>query len=276
MTAPSFDRIDLDSLSPQSRWVLENLAVPHRLEDVELDALASQHELGLRVVRRMLDALDGEVRAQQVGAELPAHTRQELAALDEHLRRHGQIYPVIRIKVGGRVVAKDGASREALLKELNVQVEYRDVDVGDAEEARTLAIALNLARRQLDPRKVRSIAAAEVLHDPSRSDRAIAELLGVHHGTVARARRELEKLGLVDHVSTRVGRDGVQQPVLPGPVAPRREEKLTAILSQLRDLAKSEDRAIAHMRADALIVETLKLLGVEAIAETFEKVCKRS
>lgn len=274
MTTP-FERIDIGRLSPQSRWALANLAVPLRLDEVELEALAEQNGITHRIAKRMLDALDSEVRAQQVGAEIPAHTKQELAALEEQLQRHGQIYPVVRARLKGRVLRViDGHGREALLQNLNIRVKYVDVDVRTEEEARSLGFALNLARRHLDPRRLRSIAGREILLDPKRSDRAIAELLGVSHPTVARARRELEKLGEVEHVSTRVGRDGVQQPV--APAAPsRREEKLTALLSALRELAKAENRAAAHVRADELIAETLRLLGVEELAKTFETIVRR-
>lgn len=275
MTGPSFDRIDTNRLSPQSRWTLEHLAYPLRVDDRDLVELAAENDLDHRVAKRMLAVLDSEVRAQQVGAELPDHTKQELLALEEQLRRHGQIYPVVRMRVAGRLVEKDGATREALLTELGMPVTYHDIDVKSAEDARALALALNLARRQLDPKKVRAIAAAEILHDPKRSDRAIAELIGVSHPTVAKARRELEKLGKVERVSTRVGRDGVQQPAAPPP-PPRREERLTAILADLRDLAKSDDRQAAHTRADWLVAQALRLFGADAIADTFEKVVKRS
>lgn len=276
MTTPSFERIQIDRLSPQSRWALENLAVPHRLDDVELDDLAAEHDLTRRVVKRMLDTLDTEIRAQQVGAEIPAHTKQEIAALEEQLQRHGQIYPVIRARLDGRILGVvDGHRREALLTGLGLRVKYRDVDVESEADARALGLSLNLARRQLDSRRLREIVGDEVLFDPKRSDRAIAELLGVHHATVAKARRELEKLGLVDTVSTRVGRDGVAQPVAAAPAAPRRAEKLTALLGALHELAKSESRDVAHARADELVVEVLKALGVEDIAKTFETIVRR-
>lgn len=278
MTVPSFDRIDLERLSPQSRWALENLAYPVRVDGAELEIIAEANEISVRVAKRMLSVLDGEVRAQQVGGELPELTRNELVALDLQLKRWGQIYPVVRALVGKAktVVVVDGGNRKALLDDMELPVQYVDVEVETMEEARALGLSLNLARRHLNSKAVRGVVEAEVLHDPRRSDRAIAELLGVSHPTVAKARRALEKRGVVETVSTRVGRDGVEQTPSAAPVAPRREEKLTAILGQLRDLSKSEERATAHMRADALVVEALKLLGAEAIAETFERVCKRS
>ncbi len=275
---PSFDRIDLERLSPQSRWALENLAVPHRLDDSDLAELAATHRLSLRVVKRMLAVLDAEVRAQKVGAELPALARAELEALELQLLRWGQIYPVVRAIVGKHrtAVVADGANREELLGKLELPVKYVDIKVKSNQEARELGLALNLARRHLDSRRIRSIASAEILHDPKRSDRAIAEVLGISHPTVAKARRELEKLGLVETVSTRTGRDGVIQALPATPQAPRREEKLTAMLGELRDLAKSDERGIAHVRADALIIDVLKLLGVEAIADTFERIVDRT
>ena len=279
MSAPSFDDIDLRLLSPQSKWTLENLAVPQRVNGIELAELAERHDLTLRVAKRMLHVLDSEVRAQRVGAELPDLTRTEIAALEEQLQRWGQIYPVVRAIVGKRrtAVIVDGANREALLTKLELPVTYADVEVETEEEARALGLALNLARRHLDGKRIRSLAEAEILRDRKRSDRAIAESLGISHMTVGRARRELEKRGLVEHSATRVGRDGVEQstPRPAAAVAPRREEKLTALLGALRELAKADDRAAAHARADALVVQTLRLLGAAAIADTFETVVRR-
>jgi DNA-binding Lrp family transcriptional regulator len=277
---PSFDRIDLERLSPQSRWALEHLAVPHRLDEVELADLAATHELSLRVVKRMLSALDAEVRAQQVGAELPELARSELQALELQLLRWGQIYPIVRAIVGKHrtAVIVDGANRERLLEDLELPVSYTDIEVESNAEARELGLALNLARRHLDVKRIRSIASSEILHNPKRSDRAIADAIGVSRMTVGRARRELEKLGVVSHGDTRVGSDGVEQPIRASaiPQAPRREEKLTAILGELRDLAKSDERGIAHVRADALVVDALRLLGADALAETFERIVGRT
>lgn len=275
---PTFDRIDLERLSPQSRWALEHLAVPHRLDEVDLSDLAATHELSLRVVKRMLAVLDAEVRAQQVGAELPELARGEIEALELQLLRWGQIYPVVRAIVGKHrtEVIVDGANRERLLHALELPVKYVDVEVSSKAEARELGLGLNLARRHLDAKRIRSIASSEILHDPKRSDRAIAKTLGVSHPTVAKARRELEKLGLVETVTSRVDERGAVRSVPAAPQAPRREEKLTAILGELRDLAKSDERGIAHVRADALVVDALKLLGAEAIAETFERIVERT
>ena len=278
MKTPSFDKIDITRLSPQSRWALENLAYPVRIEDAELETLADLHGLTRRVAKRMLDVLDAEVRAQQVGAELPELTKNEIVALELQLIRWGQVYPVVRARIGASktLVTVDGANREALLEKLELPVKYADVEVKDLEEARALGLSLNLARRQMDAKRLRAVASAEILHDPKRSDRAIAEALGVHHATVGKARRELERLGKVDAVSTRVGRDGVEQTVATAPATPRREERLTEILRQLRHLAKSDERGSAHVSADSLIVEALALLGAEAIADTFKRIVART
>ncbi len=279
MTVRSLDRVDLERLSPQSRWALEKLAVPHRLDDADLADLAEHHEISVRVARRMLNVLDAEVRAQQFGGELPGLARAELEALEMQLLRWGQVYPVVRAipQTTRQPVVVDGANRAALLDKLELPVSYVDVDVADEEEARTLGLALNLARRHLDPKRIRSVVSAEILHDPKRSDRAIAELLGVSHVTVGKARKELQKLGVVETVTTRVGKDGVEQRITPTTqAAPRREERLTAILSILRDLGKADNVADAHAEADRLVAEVLRLFGAGAIADAFTRVVTRS
>jgi DNA-binding transcriptional regulator YhcF (GntR family) len=59
----------------------------------------------------------------------------------------------------------------------------------------------------------KSIRAAEAVKaDPGKSDRAIAEKIGVDHKTVAKVRADLEDVGSIPHVDTRTDSKGRQQP----------------------------------------------------------------
>ncbi len=76
------------------------------------------------------------------------------------------------------------------------------------EEKRTLARALNLARRQLNTEDKRQIIADQLAETPQRSLRWVAKMLGVDHKTVGDVRAELESRGEFPHVDWTVGLDG--------------------------------------------------------------------
>jgi hypothetical protein len=78
----------------------------------------------------------------------------------------------------------------------------------DPEEMRTLARALNLARRTLTSEQKRALIADQLAESPARTNRMIAKLLGVDHKTVASVRAEAERLGEIPNTPTRTGRDG--------------------------------------------------------------------
>lgn len=219
---PSLDGIDVERLSPQSRWALEYLAFPKADEDVDDRELAKRHGVRLRIVKRMLDDLYAELRAQQMGAVLPDLTLRDMETLREQIERHGQLYPVL-VDQHGRTL--DGHNRERILTQVGIEPWYHTVHVADEEDARAKSLVANLSRRQLDSRNLRRLAAAEIIHDPTRSDRSIAELLGVHRNTVGRARKELLKLGVVSHGDTRTGKDGVEQPSGKRPRQPSCDER---------------------------------------------------
>ena len=65
------------------------------------------------------------------------------------------------------------------------------------QEKRTLARALNLARRQLDQARSGQIIADQLRETPGRSNRWVGKQLGVHHATVAAVRSGLEGTGQI-------------------------------------------------------------------------------
>jgi hypothetical protein len=102
----------------------------------------------------------------------------------------------------------DGNQRKRLADEFGYpcpEVARPDLD---PEEMRTLARALNLARRTLTSEQKRAIVADQLAETPGRTNRMIAKLLGVDHKTVASVRAEAESLGEIPQHSTRTGRDG--------------------------------------------------------------------
>jgi hypothetical protein len=73
---------------------------------------------------------------------------------------------------------------------------------------RTLARALNLARRTLTSEQKRAIIADQLAETPGRTNRMIAKLLGVDHKAVASVRAEAESLGEIPQHPIRTGGDG--------------------------------------------------------------------
>lgn len=117
---------------------------------------------------------------------LPALTAEEYAALREDIAANGIRVPV-DVDEDGQTL--DGHHRQAIAAELGVDCPTRIVAGLTEEEKRHHALAVNLQRRTLTRDQRRELVAVELEHDPSRSDRAIARLVGVDHKTVGAIRR---------------------------------------------------------------------------------------
>jgi ParB-like chromosome segregation protein Spo0J len=204
--------IDWTQLSAGERETLEQV-VP-RLEDgysireiaellgVDADALELDWEnLAARVM-----ALSGHV-------ELPPLSDEEFEALKQSIAEHGQKSPILRGSPtsGAPGAIVDGEHRLRVCAQLRIEPWIVDVD-GDADQLRSLGLVLNLARRHLSASSRRGIIKAELLRDPTRSDRAIASFVGVSPTTVGTVRRELEQTGRVSKLDSRTSQDGRQRP----------------------------------------------------------------
>jgi hypothetical protein len=117
---------------------------------------------------------------------LPPLSADEYAALRDDIAAHGVRVPV---DVDERGKLLDGHHRAAIAAELGIHCPTRVVDGLTEEEKRAHALAVNAHRRQLSREQRRELVAAELVRDPSRSDRAIGRLVGVSHHTVAAVRR---------------------------------------------------------------------------------------
>lgn len=194
----------------------------------------------------------------QTGLFFPL-TDQEYEALHDSIERHGIQSPII---LGEHIPLVDGRHRLLIAEELGLDdVPSIWLQGLDPEQERELAIALNAARRQLNRTQRRKIVEAELMRNPTRSDRWIASIAGVSHPTVAAIRAEivhhqrLERESTMESSSTepltekvlegagaeamrdttmrprveadpaeRIGRDGVAQPVPARPATPAPEE----------------------------------------------------
>ncbi|MBN8883002.1 MAG: ParB N-terminal domain-containing protein [Salana multivorans] len=141
---------------------------------------------------------------------MPPLSPDEYAALEASIREHGVQVPIL-VDENGVVI--DGHHRKAISESLGIYCPRKAVLDKTETEKRTLALTLNLDRRHLNREQKRQIVEASVVADPQLSDREHARRTGVSHPTVAAIRSGLVAQGLVEELSTRVGSDGVAQPV---------------------------------------------------------------
>lgn len=118
---------------------------------------------------------------------MPVLDAEALAALEQDILARGIVVPVVEDQ-HGRLL--DGHHRREIAQRLSIAcpVEVRPVD--DDEDARQVALALNLTRRHLSREQRRHLIARECEERPTDSDRAIARRLGCSPSTVAAVRRQ--------------------------------------------------------------------------------------
>lgn len=270
--SPSVADFDVSRLTARARETLETIALPLG-DGAKAAELAVRLGISKRDVTERMKELRAELEAQTDGGTLPELREDDYEALKASIAEHGLIYPIIR---NWQLEVVDGRNRLRACEELGIQPE-NIVLARDAtpELIHALALTLNIARRHLTVGDRRRIVAAEIIRDPSRSDRAIAGSIGVSHPTVAAVRKELEQRGQVENVSTRVDQRGRRQPAgKPDRPLGNPETRLDYIAEEIRSMAALEDNASAHARADVLVVEALRELGSTAIADAFEALPK--
>jgi ParB-like chromosome segregation protein Spo0J len=114
-------------------------------------------------------------------------TDDEYALLKEDIAKRGIISPIIKDAAGNIV---DGYHRHKIAEELGLtDIPIKQVD-GTEVELQAMAIALNVARRQLNAEDRRELVAQ--LRAEGKSERQIAETLGVTKTTI---HRDLEASG---------------------------------------------------------------------------------
>lgn len=221
--------IDWNQLTASERDTLEQV-VP-RLEDgYSIGEIADQLGVAAGPLEQAWENLAARVMALSGHVELPPLSEEEFEALKASIAEHGQQSPILRGSPtsGAPGAIIDGENRLRICDQLRIAPVIVDVD-GDADQLRSLGLVLNLARRHLSASSRRGIVKAELLRDPTRSDRAIASYVGVTHPTVAGVRRELEQSGAVERLSTRTDASGREQPVrraAPAPTEPPREKAI--------------------------------------------------
>ena len=125
--------------------------------------------------------------------------------MKDNIAVNGVLVPIF---VDERKQIIDGNYRKAITDELGYDCPELVQEGLSEGEKRTLARALNLARRQLCTEEKRQLIADQLHETAERSNRWVGKQLGVHHATVASVRAEIEAVGQIIQLEQRVGTDG--------------------------------------------------------------------
>jgi hypothetical protein len=145
--------------------------------------------------------------AYRMLVELPPLSAEDYEGLRASIAISGVVVPIVVWPKGKITYIVDGSHRKKIADELGYECpEIARADLTE-EEARIMARALNLARRQLDREQKRQIIADQLHETPERSARWIAKMLGVSPQTVTSVRVELQSGAQFEHLKV-VGQDG--------------------------------------------------------------------
>ena len=144
--------------------------------------------------------------------KLPSLPPDQREGLRANVGVNGVLVPILVDSDGPRRGIIDGNYRKQFADEFGYDCPEIVLPNLGEEEKRTLARALNLARRQLNTEQKRAIIADQLGETPERSLRWIGKMLGVDHTTVASVRRELESTGGFHQLTKTVGEDGKYRP----------------------------------------------------------------
>jgi len=104
----------------------------------------------------------------------------------------------------------------------------------DEDAKRHVAIRANCCRRQVSPKKLRKVIAAELKRLPDLCNAWLADLCGTSDKTVASVRRELERMSEIPTVNDRKRRDGKSYPrvLATNPRQFQRAKKMLSLLPE--------------------------------------------
>lgn len=122
---------------------------------------------------------------------MPALTDDELTALKTSIADVGIVVPVV-VDQHGRIL--DGHHRRRIAGELGVDCPVEIRHVKDDDDARNVALTLNLTRRHLTRKQRRELIRREIHARPGDSDRSIARRFGCSPSTVGTMRSQVSNL----------------------------------------------------------------------------------
>jgi len=147
---------------------------------------------------------------------LPPLPPDQFAALRDNIAVTGVLVPILVDSEGSRREIIDGNYRKRIADELGYDCPEIVHPGLEEEEKRTLARALNLARRQLTTEQKREVIADQLRETPDWSLRRTAKMLGIDHKTVASVRCHLASTGEIPQFDRTVGLDGKYRSVTGG------------------------------------------------------------
>ena len=140
--------------------------------------------------------------------KLPPLRYEDFVALRDNIAVNGVLVPILVDSDGPRRNIIDGNYRKQIAEELGYDCPEIVHPNLEEDEKRTLARALNLARRQFTQEQKRKLIADQLEESPNRSNRWVAKQLGVHHATVGAVRGEMQSTGQIIQLDRTVGLDG--------------------------------------------------------------------
>lgn len=152
---------------------------------------------------------------------LPRMASKASWKLGEDIKERGLQTPVVvLIDANGKRWLIDGISRLDAMQEVGLEavkngalnpdvVHFQEISSVDPVD---YVLSANVHRRHLSSKGKRELAANLLEKYPEKTDRQIAELVGISHPTVAAVRTELERRGKIFHAETRTDMQGRRQP----------------------------------------------------------------
>lgn len=193
--------------------------------------------------------------------KLPPLPYEQFLALRDNIAVNGVLVPILVDSDGPRRKIIDGNYRKAIAEELGYDCPEIVQGGLTEDEKRTLARALNLARRQLTQEQKRQLVADQLRETPSRSNRWVGKQLGAHHATVASVRTEMEGTGQIIQCEERLGADGrVQSAKKVLPVihrSPAERQARIAATTLIHGDCRKEMRKLPASSIDAIICDPL-------------------
>lgn len=156
---------------------------------------------------------------------LPLMSPDELRALADDIKKNGLLHAVdIFFDDAGKQYLIDGRNRLDALELLGhelvtahgqlVQTYCGDVAIDvPAENVTAWVISKNIRRRHLNQEQKRELAAKLLKLDPTKSNRQVAKVVGLHHETLAVVRKRGEACGEIRHVEKAKDTTGREQPI---------------------------------------------------------------
>ena len=193
--------------------------------------------------------------------KLPPLAYDQFLALRDNIAVNGVLVPIIVDSNGPRRKVIDGNYRQAIAAELSYDCPEIVHEGLTEDEKRTMARALNLARRQLTQEQKRQLVADQLRETPERSNRWVGKQLGVHHATVAAVRGEMESTGQIIQCAKRLGEDGRVQParreIAVVHRSPAERKARIAATTLLQGDCRTEMKKLAAGSVDAIICDPI-------------------